>query len=394
MMQRSDMSEKNKSVPDDAEKKQVWKDYFDRHPTRVPLRWNVNPRIVLLNPALNPEGWTFEGYVNDPEVHIRSYIRFQEYVASELSRVSDTVSTLPACWGAPGDVQNVAEAAYFGGSMTFRDGQVPGVESFLTEADFDDFLKCDFSDVLANSFIRNRLAFLESLRHVARSISYRDRPVQVNPLTMGFDGPVTVAAAIFGTAFFLLLGEDPEEASRLIGKITKDAIHRNRVLRRMAGHPEKAENGFFADDSIQLIGLETYEKWILPWHAYYYDETYKATPSSRNRSIHLCGDATRHFKLIRDRLGVVAFDTGFPVDHGWLRRELGPDVEVSGGPHVSLLQSGSPAACAAEAERILTSGVMAGGRFILQEGNNLPPCVPLENLAAVYEVCRTTGRYA
>jgi hypothetical protein len=36
---------------------------------------------------------------------------------------------------------------------------------------------------------------------------------------------------------------------------------------------------------------------------------------------------------------------------------------------------------------------MTGGRFILQEANNLPPCVPIENLAAVYAVCQEDGRY-
>jgi hypothetical protein len=36
---------------------------------------------------------------------------------------------------------------------------------------------------------------------------------------------------------------------------------------------------------------------------------------------------------------------------------------------------------------------MDGGRFILQEANNLPPCVPLANLAAVYETCLEYGQY-
>ena len=38
--------------------------------------------------------------------------------------------------------------------------------------------------------------------------------------------------------------------------------------------------------------------------------------------------------------------------------------------------------------------IMEGGRFILQEANNLPPRCPLSNLAAVYETCLEDGRYA
>jgi uroporphyrinogen-III decarboxylase len=81
------------------------------------------------------------------------------------------------------------------------------------------------------------------------------------------------------------------------------------------------------------------------------------------------------------------------VDHGLLRKQLGPDVEISGGPHVALLRYGTPEACAARAKEILQSGVMEGGRFILQEGNNLPPCCPLANLNAVYERCLEYGVY-
>ncbi len=380
-------------IPSDEEKAAIGNAYWHRRPIRVPLRWNVNPRIIVLDPALNPDGWTFEQYCHDPLVNIKARIRFQEYIASTLSQVSDAPSALPEEWTVSADVQNTYDAAYFGGCITFREGQIPAVESFLSGSDFDAFLARDFSDVLNNPFITACLAFREKLVQASRGFTYLGRPVKVNPFTLGFDGPVTAAAAIFGADFFALLGEDPEKASRLIGKITRDVIHRNAVLNKLAGRTEKPKGGFFADDSIQLIGPDTYEKWILPWHELYYSQSYDSTPASFSRHIHLCGDATRHFKLIRDRLGVFSFDTGFPVDHGALRRELGPDIEISGGPVVSLLQAGSPDACAAEALRILKSGIMTGGRFILQEANNLPPCVPVENLAAVYAICQDAGRY-
>jgi len=111
-------------------------------------------------------------------------------------------------------------------------------------------------------------------------------------------------------------------------------------------------------------------------------------------SIHLCGDATRHFKTIRDELKVTSFDTGFPVDHGALRRELGPDVTIQGGPHVELLRTGTPRAVRAEAKRILQSGAMAGGKFILREANNLAPLTPVANVAALYAACKEFGRYS
>ncbi len=92
-----------------------------------------------------------------------------------------------------------------------------------------------------------------------------------------------------------------------------------------------------------------------------------------------------------DRLGISHFDTGFPVDHGALRRALGSEVGISGGPHIGLFTGGTPEQLYNETRRILESGVKEGRKFGLREGNNLPPCVPLENLKAVYQACIVHG---
>jgi uroporphyrinogen-III decarboxylase len=60
---------------------------------------------------------------------------------------------------------------------------------------------------------------------------------------------------------------------------------------------------------------------------------------------------------------------------------------------VSLLKNSSPDDCFRETARILQSGIKEGGRFILKEANNLPPCVPPDNLAAVYRACHEFGTY-
>lgn len=380
-------------LPDNAAKKAVWDAYQARRPTRVPLRWNVNVRIVLLDPALNPEGWTFEQYLHDPEINIASKIRFLEYGSTTLNRTCDVAEEFPARWEVSADVQNAYDPAYFGGVVHAPPGQVPACESFLTLDDVDAFLSRDFTSApLDNPFIRERLAFHEKLVKAAAGRRHLGRPVFVQPLTLGYDGPVTAAAAIFGADFFALLGGEPERAQAVLAKITDAVLARNAALRRLAGEPETLSwAGSFADDSIQLIGTGMYEEFVLPLHARYLDQTFSVPASARGRGCHLCGDATRHFPLIRDRLGVDSFDTGFPVDHGALRQELGPDIQISGGPHVGMLRNGTPAACYAEAARILNSGIKAGGRFILQEANNLPPCCPLDNLAAVYTACREHG---
>ena len=60
---------------------------------------------------------------------------------------------------------------------------------------------------------------------------------------------------------------------------------------------------------------------------------------------------------------------------------------------MALLLGGTAEDVFERTRQILTSGVMAGGRFVLREGNNLPPGCPEENLAAMYRCCLEHGNY-
>lgn len=263
--------------------------FWQGRPVRTPLRWNANVRTWLLDPAQNLEGWTFEGYLHDPQVTLGAQPRFQSYAARYFSQSSDRADTLPEQWSGSADVLNCYDAAFYGGRIHALPEQIPAVEPFLSLDDVYTFLATGYCVNLAgNPFLRER---------------------------------------------------------------------------------------------------------VLKWHVFWCDQTDESAGRPLARSCHLCGDATRHFRTIRDAVGVGSFDTGFPVDFGWLRRELGPEVMISGGPHVGLLRHGTPEACYREAERILASGVREGGKFILQEGNNLPPLCPMENLQAVYLACLEHGSF-
>jgi uroporphyrinogen-III decarboxylase len=109
--------------------------------------------------------------------------------------------------------------------------------------------------------------------------------------------------------------------------------------------------------------------------------------------VHLCGDASRFFRFLRDHLNVYSFDTGFPVDHGELRRELGPEVQISGGPTVMALRDGPLPAIRESVRRICESGLMEGGKFVLIAANNMAPLTPVEHVAAMYEAAKEFGRY-
>ncbi|MEJ5169764.1 MAG: uroporphyrinogen decarboxylase family protein [Fimbriimonadales bacterium] len=202
---------------------------------------------------------------------------------------------------------------------------------------------------------------------------------------------MTVCCSLRGaTEFCMDLLEDPTYAEELLDFVTEAIEHRIAAFRRELGLPEVQQGFGWADDSVALLSVEQYREFVLPRHRRLVERFSKGGPNS----VHLCGDATRHFRTLRDELNVRSFDTGFPVEFGSLRRQLGPDVEVLGGPSVPLLLHGSPDELARETSRILRSGITEGGRFILREGNNLAPGTPLENLWAMYETVRREGLYA
>lgn len=380
-------------LPTNAEKKAIWDSYYSRRPTRVPLRWNINSRIILLNPELNPEGYGYQEYFNDPAVTLKIQSRFQEYIPATMSRVCDTSSDLPKSWYFHVENQNIYDSAFFGGEVFFEKDQVPSTHQFLSMDDVDDFMSRDYSRPMENPWIKDRLKFHSQLVREAENFSFLGRKGKVAPFNVGFDGPLTIATNLFGADIFTLMALDPDKARALLMFITRTCILRNQALDSLAGGWKKNINCGFADDSIQLISTAMYEELVLPVHEFWFNEMGDFTAEKSTRSIHLCGDATRHFRLIHERLGVSSFDTGFPVDHGWLRNELGPEIEISGGPRIDILKDGTPEKCADAARGILKSGIMRGGRFILQEANNLPPCVPLANLETVYATCIQYSQY-
>ena len=93
------------------------------------------------------------------------------------------------------------------------------------------------------------------------------------------------------------------------------------------------------------------------------------------------------------RLHVVSFDTGYPIDHRKVAQELGPAVQIQGGPTAGLLLSGSREEVAEETVRIIRAVKDVTRRFVLRDANNVSPGTPLENIRVMYDKVREAGVY-
>jgi len=368
-----------------AEVREMWDAFNSGRPTRIPIVLGTNTRYFMFNKQANPEGIDFRRYSEDPDLMFDTTLHFQRW--RKFNLLQDEELGPVQNWKIAPDFQNYHEAAWFGCKVHYMDGQVPDTLPEFAEAP-ERLMDQGLPDPFEGGMGAIALRYYEHFRTRAERETFLGRPIEIDLPMCGTDGPMTVAVNLFGADFVCeaMLAE-PDRLHRLLDFITEATIRRVTAWRSLAGLPVPFDGYGFADDSVAMISATAYCDHILPYHRRLCDALGSGTP----RSIHLCGDATRHFRTIRDELNVHSFDTGFPVNFGALRQELGEGVRIYGGPHVEFLMRASQSAIRDEVQRILESGILEGGKFVLREGNNLAPYTPVENTEALYHAGREFG---
>ncbi|MHB8997010.1 MAG: uroporphyrinogen decarboxylase family protein [Armatimonadota bacterium] len=366
----------------------VWKAYYDRKPTRVPMILGISSRYTVLNPLANPEGYDFERFFCDARAMFTHLLRKQHFIRHHL--LFDQEMGLPSQWTVGVDFQNSYEAMWWGCELHFRPGQVPDTTPILN-ADNKRLLLDRGAPDPFSGWLGRAWEYLEQFREWAKTEEFEGRPIVAAGVPgCGSDGIFTTACALMDpTDLMCEMYTDPQFVHEFLGLITDATINRIKAFRGRLGQDECSVVTGMADDAIQMLSHAHYEEFVLPQHQRMVAEFGGEGPNS----MHLCGDATRHFRFLRDTLKIMSFDTGFPVDFGWLREELGPEVTIYGGVHVDLLLRGPVRAIEAGVKRIMETGIKAGGRFVFREGNNLAPYTPVEHVAAMYEAVKEYGRY-
>jgi len=381
------------------EVKKVWAAYHEGKPYRVPVTVTGSITNFFCNPELNDTGRTFEDFFKDPQVQIDAQLAFQKY--KRHNWLADQEMGPPDAWGLSVDFQNSYSAGWFGCPLKY-DGPVPDTVELLGGDDKMKLYELEPPDPVRGNLLGRAVEFLEYMEEKCPSMEFEGRPV-TPPTTIpgeGTDGPFTIACKLRGLTNCCTDMLDDEKYFRdLMTFVTDNIVRRMKGIRewrweRQRGSADKGpfNTGAFgyADDAVAMLSVEQFREFVLPYHRQLIENF--SDGESRN-SIHLCGDATHLFPFMRDKLNIYSFDTGFPVDFGALRRALGPEVTINGGVTVMLLKDGSPDEIRADVKRICESGIMEGGKFILREANNLAPCTPVENIAAMYEAAKEFGRY-
>jgi uroporphyrinogen-III decarboxylase len=353
-------------------------------PVRTPILLGTASRYFQVIPEANPDGWDYRTFSEDSDVMFEAILHFQRWTRFNL--LQDVELGLPDEWHVYVDFQNYYDAAWFGCPVEYRDDQVPDTLPVFAECP-EKVMDGGIPDPFGGLFAR-ALEFKERFEERCKEETFLGRPIVLDPCLTGTDGLMTVACSLFGPEFVCTaMATEPERINRLFEFVNQAVIERMKAWRKVFDLPTPIEKFGYADDSIALISVEMYRDRVLPHHLHIFNAFADESP----RSIHLCGDATRHFRTLHDELGIRSFDTGYPIDFGKLREELGPEVKILGGPRVDFLQKATPIEVYEEARRILLSGILKGGLFILREGNNLAPHTPIENTEALYRAGREFG---
>jgi len=361
------------------------------HP-RVPVRLNTNPRMLMLDPAYNRKGLSYKDYMTDPDVMGQCILEWLYWTRFLLP--GDQEKGLPDAWQVHVDFQNFYDAAWLGGEVVFEDDQIPYAKPLLNDDNKRMLFDRGIPDPFEGEWASRGLRFSEYFeKKSAQDWAFLGRPVEPARIVsfMATDGPFTTAATLRGaTDLCMDMLLDPGYVHELLEYLTDALIARMKAWRAFLGWPTEAPEWMTADDSVEMLSVEQYREFVLPRHR----RLYEAICPNGTRGVHLCGNAQRLFPVLRQELNVTSFDTGFPVDFALFRKEMGPDVLISGGPRAPLFVEADPASLLRETERILQSGILEGGRFILQEGNNLPPRAPLGHCEAFYKLAVEQGVFA
>lgn len=388
------LKEKVDFVRHNEEVRKLMEDFkADRH-SRAPVVVAGSIRNLFSNPDVNRTGFSFKDFFTNAEAQVKCSLEFQLY--SRFNILCDLEMGLPEKeWTVAFNFQNSYDQAWYGCPVVYFDeGDVPDTEEILKDdpeaiygwAEPDPFWG-------RGDFMKRAMEVYEGMRKLCDGgYEFHGLPVRVSPRfpVVSSDGVFSVALKLRGTVETMCdMYENPQYFHYLMDYLTRNYIKRRKrhmewIWDQGDGSGERKFKGEFsmADDSIAMLSPDQYKEFVYPYHRRIFDEFHD--PSTKS-SIHLCGDATHHFKFLAEHFNVGCFDTGFPVDHGALRKELGPEITINGGPTIMLIKDGIPAQIDGEVKRICESGVLEGGRFVLIAANNLAPCTPVENVKALYE---------
>jgi uroporphyrinogen-III decarboxylase len=324
-------------------------------PDRVPVLPAIAHRFLV--PQV---GTKFRDYYANPETMLRTQILAQKWL---LENVRTDAYSITGPWVGPGWVK--------------------------TEADLR---RLEAMDFIHSGLNAKQVAYRQAMIDFASEYPVRFKggpvfyPGAQACLTHTSDGPFGVAGDLMGkTEIFLAVAERPDFVRELLRIVTDKLI----AYLDFCWEEEKLptpRDFAWTDDLAVSLSAATYRHIVLPFEKrlrFHFDGRV---------SLHMCGRSDHLLETFVNDLGIHEYQGfGYELDLARIAEIMGGKVVLLGNVNPMLIRSGTPGQVREATRRVLE--VLAPLRgFIVQDGNNIPPGSPLQNINALMEAAEMYGR--
>jgi len=353
-------------------------------PDRVAVIPAINYRYLL--PKI---GVRFKDYYNDPEVMLRSQILGQKWLMENVK--TDAYSITGAWVGGWTDFQNATEASSMGCLVNFPDDDIPVVREDGWVRTEKDLRRLENMDTINNGLNGKQIEFRQEMMKIADKypVRFQGGPVFYpgeNPaLTHTSNGPFTNAAYLMGsTQAFTAMAERPDYMHELLHIITEKTIS----WLDFCWQEEGLESCDLAwtDDLAAYLSAKTWQEVLLPYNKRLRDRSIWA-------SMHMCGHTNHLLDIFTNQLRINEYQGfGWEVDLDKIGVIMGGKVVLLGNVSPLLIAQGTPDEVKEATRRVIDKLAPYRG-LIVQDGNNIAPGSPTENINAMMEAAEEYGVY-
>jgi len=354
-------------------------------PDRVPVIPALAHRFLV--PQV---GVSFRGYYGDPETMLRTQILAQKWLMENVR--TDAFSITGAWVGAWTDFQNTFEAGSLGCEVVFPDDDIPWVGSGWVKTD-NDLRRLEAFDFVHSGLNAKQIEYREAMMAVAVRYPVRFQggplfyPGENPALTHTSDGPFGVAGDLMGqTELFTAVCDRPDFVRELLRIITDKSIQ----WLDFCGKTEQLSTPrdfAWTDDLAVSLSAEQYRTIVLPF------EKRLRNNFDGYVSLHMCGKTDHLLEIFVNEIGINELQGfGYQVNLDRIASVMGGRVVLLGNVNPMLIHSGTPGQVRQATRNVIEKLAHYKG-LIVQDGNNIPPGSPLENVNAMMEAAELYGRY-
>ena len=352
-------------------------------PDRVPVIPAIAHRFLV--PQV---GVKFRDYYGNPETMLRTQILAQKWLLENIR--TDAYSITGAWVGAWTDFQNSFEAGSLGCEVVFPEDDIPWVGEGWVKEDRD-LKKLETFDFVHTGLNARQIEYRNRMIEIADKYPVRFQGGEVfypgeNPnLTHTSDGPFGVAGDVMGiTEIFTAVSERPDFVREVMRIVTDKLIEYLDFCWEEEGLPVPKDFAW-TDDLAVSLSEEMYRDLVLPF------EKKLRFNFDGYLSLHMCGKSDHLLKTFQNDLQIHELQGfGYQVDLDYIASVMGGKVVLIGNVDPMLIHSGTPDEVM-EASRKVIEKLAPFKGFILQDGNNIPPGTPIENINAMMEAAEKYG---